>query len=328
MPILPSPRRSVLLPVMFRSAHVTSRIDLTRIRSNVETISALARVPIIAVVKADAYGLGAAQIARAIAERVSGYYVFDLPEAAAYGLAATGRPTIAMQAGRSDAAAFKELNVRPVVWDADRAAELRAARPVLSVDTGQQRFGVPIDDAATVDATLKAGDIDEAFTHATTVVQATALERALRGRVARLHAAGTALLGEPAAALDAVRPGLALYQGALRVSARLVEVRDSRGPAGYTGFQVARHGVILAGYSNGLRLGPCLVNGRRSRILEAGMQSAFVECAAGDRVGDEVVLVGDGLAEQDVAAAWNATPQAVLLKMASMGERRYTGGIP
>jgi alanine racemase len=104
----------------------------------------------------------------------------------------------------------------------------------------------------------------------------------------------------------------------------LVDVRDTAGPAGYTGFQVARHGVILAGYSNGLRIGPCVVNGRLSSILEIGMQSAFVECAAGDRAGDEVVLLSDDLTEQQVAAAWPATPQTAQLTLASMGERTYS----
>jgi alanine racemase len=126
-----------------------------------------------------------------------------------------------------------------------------------------------------------------------------AKERAKRG--VRAHAAGSALLDDREAWLDAVRPGLALYRGAARVVTRLIDVRDSSGPAGYGGFRVPRFGVILAGYSHGLRPGPCLINGRRSRVIETGMQSAFVECAAGDREGDEVILLGDGLEAEDVA---------------------------
>jgi len=138
------------------------------------------------------------------------------------------------------------------------------------------------------------------------------------------HAAGTALLEDDWSWLDAVRPGLALYRGAARVSARLVEVRDSTGPAGYTGFVVSRHGVVLCGYSQGLRpAGPCLVNGRRSRVLEVGMQSAFVQCGAGDRVGDEVVLLGDGVGEDEVAGAWGTTPHNVLTTLAGAGERTW-----
>ena len=100
-------------------------------------------------------------------------------------------------------------------------------------------------------------------------------------------------------------------------------MRDSSGPAGYTGFVVPRHGVVLCGYTNGLRPGPCLVNGRRSRMLEVGMQSAFVECGPGDRVGDEVVLLGDGIEEAEVAKAWGTTPHNVLTALAGAGERAW-----
>jgi alanine racemase len=263
-----------------------------------------------------------------VADRVDGFYVFDLAEAVAYDLRSTGRRTLALLADIQNPDDYLAHKVQPAVWTPESAAALRRASPVLSVDTGQQRFGVPVADAAALDAVLAAagGAITEAFTHATRPAQATALAAALRGRLPTLHAAGTALLEQaPSAALDAVRPGLALYRGAARASARLVEVTDSGKPAGYTGFEVARHGVILAGYSHGLRAGPCAVNGRRTRLLEVGMQSAFVECAPGDRVGDEVVLLGDGVTELDVAAAWGTTPHEVVLRMSGMGERTYVG---
>lgn len=311
---------------MTRSRHVTVRVDLSAVRANAERVATLARVPVIAVVKADAYGLGAAAVARTVADVVGGFYVFDLGEAVASDLRSTGRRTICLRAESLDPAEYLAHRVQPAVWDAEAAAALRPARPVLSVDTGQQRFGVPAGDAEGIARVLRAGDVDEAFTHATTVGQAEALADTLRGRVATLHAAGSALLAEPAAVMDAVRPGLALFRGAVRVSARLVEVRDGAGPAGYTGFRVARHGVILAGYANGLRPGPCSVNGRPARVIEVGMQSAFVALNAGDRAGDEVVLLGESVAEQAVGAALGASEQEVLVRMTGMGERAYAGG--
>ena len=313
---------------MLRSRHVTVRVDLAAVRANARAVAAATGVTVIAVVKADAYGLGAGEVARAVADLVDGFYVFDLAEAVAYDLRSTGRPTLALLADSPNPDDYLAHRVRPAVWTPESAAVLRRAEPVLSVDTGQQRFGVSLTDPAAVDAVLAAagGAITEAFTHATRPEQAAALAAALRGRMNTLHAAGTALIEQdPAAALDAVRPGLALYRGAVRTSAPLVAVADAAGPAGYTGFEVARHGVILAGYSNGLRAGPCAVNGRPARLLEVGMQSAFVECSAGDRVGDEVVLLGDGIAEQDVAASWQCTPHEVVLRMTGMGERTYAG---
>src|SRR5437764_1032895 len=102
------------------------------------------------------------------------------------------------------------------------------------------------------------------------------------------------LLDEPEARLDAVRPGLALYRGAVRTSARLADVRRSAGAIGYGGWRSESgfHGVILAGYSHGLRPGPVMVNGRRQRITEIGMQSAYVTLNEADRMGDEVMLLG------------------------------------
>jgi alanine racemase len=44
-----------------------------------------------------------------------------------------------------------------------------------------------------------------------------------------------------------------------------------------------------------------------------------------DRPGDEVVLLGEGLTEDELAPAWGVTPHQVLLTLASMGERSYVG---
>lgn len=298
-------------------------IDLDRVRENAESIARATRVPLIAVVKADAYGLGAARVAGAIADLVEAFYVFDAAEAVRHGLAATGKPTIALLGKSRDPADYVSHRIRPAVWTVERALALRAADPILAVDAGQQRFGCPL---GSVESILQTGAVDEAFTHATVAAQARRLEDALRGRVSKLHAAGSALLDEPGAWLDAVRPGLALYRGAARVTARLAEARDATGPAGYTGFTTpaGRHGVIVAGYSDGLRPGgPCLVNGQPHRLPEVGMQSAFVELGTGDRAGDEVVLLGDGLTEEHVASAWGTSPHEVLVRLCGLGARSY-----
>jgi alanine racemase len=209
--------------------------------------------------------------------------------------------------------------VRPAVWTVEQARAMRAAGPVLSVDTGMQRFACPPEE---IERALAAGGCREAFTHATNVEAVRRLLELVGARGLRLHAAGTALLDEPAAHLDLVRPGFALYRGAVSVRTRCVEVRESRGPAGYTGFTARRHGVILAGYSHGLRPGPCLVDGRRRNIPEVGMQSAFVALEPGDSV-DEVVLLGDALREEDVASEWGTTPHEALMHLGRMGVRQY-----
>ena len=318
---------------MTRSRHVSVHVDLSRVRSNAEAIKRRvgAGVDVIAVVKADAYGLGVARVAAAVAGAVDRFCVFSLAEAVEADLwNLAGKPTLTLSPPQSsDPRDYARHGVRPAVMSPEQAAALRDARCVLSVDTGMQRFACPPADVARA---LEAGRCDEAFTHAARVeaaarlVQIVAAAGHARGPGLRLHAAGSALLDEPAARLDAVRPGLALYRGAARVSSCLVEVRNSAGGVGYTGFTPAtgRHGVILAGYSNGLRLGPCLVNGRASRVVEVGMQSAYVECSPDDRPGDEVVLLGEGVSEEAVAAAWGTTQQLVLVHLCASGERHYS----
>jgi alanine racemase len=72
-----------------------------------------------------------------------------------------------------------------------------------------------------------------------------------------------------------------------------------------------------------MRSGPCLINGARRNVLEVGMQSAFVELGPDDNVDDEIVLLGDGICEEDCAAAWSVSPQNALLQLASLGQRNY-----
>ena len=307
------------MPPMPASAHVTVHVDLDRVRRNVADVRRkVGRSEIHAVVKADAYGLGAVRVARAIADGIDGFVVFHASEALDAGLAALGKPVLAIGPPRDDAPVATA--VRPAVWTAEQARALRAAGPVLSVDTGMQRFACPPEQ---VEQALEAGGCREAFTHATKVEAVRRLVQLVGGRGLRLHAAGSALLDEAEAHLDLVRPGLALYRGAVTVTTRLIEARDSQGPAGYTGFTARRHGVILAGYSNGLRPGPCLVGGERRRIVEVGMQSAFVALEPGDAIGDEVTLLGAGMSEDDVAAEWRCTPQEALTHLSGMGDRVY-----
>jgi alanine racemase len=308
------------------SGTVTVSIDLARVRQNAEAIRRQTGVPIIAVVKADAYGLGASAVAETIGDLVEAFYVFDAAEAVRARLwEITGRRTIALNSDWNEANEFLARHIQPVVWSVDRAELLRSAKPVLSLDTGQQRFAVPADQASAV---RQAGDCSEVMTHAINLAQVDEMLSVVSqwtDRTLFLHAAGSALLDQPHAWLNAVRPGLALYQGAMRVTAQLVDVRDSNRPAGYSAFLSPRFGIILAGYSHGVRRGPCLVNGQMRQIIEVGMQSAFVELGPTDRKGDEAVLLGceAGVDLPSIARAWGASQQEVLVRLSQAGEKKY-----
>jgi alanine racemase len=306
-----------------RSAHVRVQINWEQVRRNAAELAAQTGVGLWAVIKADAYGLGAASAAAALADRVEGFCVFALEEAEAIDLwNLTHKPALALGPPSSlDPARWLTAHVRPAVSTVEEAAALKIAHPILCIDTGMQRFACP---PHQIDAALSAGEIDEAFTHAIRLEQSLRLVELTRGRGLKLHAAATALLEEPAARLNAVRPGLALYRQAVRVSTTLAEARASTGPIGYTAWKNSHgfHGAILAGYSNGLRPGPVLINARRQRIMEVGMQSAYVTLHENDRAGDEVVLLGDELAEVEIAFAWCVTPHHALMAMATMGEHK------
>jgi alanine racemase len=305
-----------------RSQHVQVKIDLLRVRENAERIGRQTGVDVIAVVKSDAYGLGGRRVAETIGDLIWGFCVFSVVEARGASLWETAkRPSMSLgPAVGVGAGELAEAHVRPAVWTAEEARRLRDARPLLCVDTGMRRFACP---PAQIDAVIAAGGIDEAFTHATRMEHVRLLASLVGGRGLRMHAAASALLNEPEAYLDAVRPGMAIYRGAARVATRLAEIHDGGAPAGYGGFVADRFGVILCGYSHGLRPGPCLVNGTRRSVLEVGMQSAFVEVGPNDRKGDEVVLLGDALAETEIAGAWGCSEQQALLALAGAGIRTY-----
>jgi len=297
--------------------YATVSVDLARIQANAQAIRTRTGVDVIAVIKADAYGLGASAVAKAIVDIVDGFYVFHESEALASNLPAlSAKPTIAMMCDMRHVSEYIAANIRPVVWQSKDAAAMSGARPVLSIDTGQQRFAAAIDDALEI---VRSGSVSELMTHASTLAQVQVFSEIVeRLKPARAHAAGSALLNHPAAYFDAVRPGLALYHDALTVTTRLVETRRSNGPAGYTGFRTEFFGVIPVGYSHGLRAGPCLINERRSRVLEVGMQTAFVEIQPTDHPGDSVTLIGPGLPVTDISRDWQTTPHEVLTSLSRM----------
>src|SRR5438105_1245830 len=110
------------------SASVTVGIDLGRIRRNVAEIARRAGVGVIAVVKADGYGLGGRRVAEAVADLVEGFYVFDAAEAVEYELhRRTGKRTICLLGESKDSGDYLSHGIQPAVWDQERAAALKKA---------------------------------------------------------------------------------------------------------------------------------------------------------------------------------------------------------
>src|SRR5258705_2718 len=118
------------------SQHVEVQVDLGRVRWNATDVKARVRVPVWATIKADAYGLGAARVAQALAPVVDGFCVFALDEATSIDLwRLTGKPAIALGPPQErNPAAWIAAHVRPAVSTEDDAKQLQGAHPILCVD--------------------------------------------------------------------------------------------------------------------------------------------------------------------------------------------------
>ena len=225
-----------------------AEIDLGALRHNAAVLRrAAGGAAVAAVIKADAYGHGAVEVARALAGLCERFAVSLVEEGAELRDAGVREPVLVM--GPSLAGGHAELagrDLTPVVSDPadlEALAAIGRARgapvPVhIKVDTGMGRLGIAPDALAPLVARALAGggvaleglcthfasadlpDLAEArrVTHAQLAVFDRALADARAAGAGELvvHAANSAgLIRFPAARFDLVRPGLAMYGNGL-----------------------------------------------------------------------------------------------------------------
>jgi alanine racemase len=338
-----------------------ARIDTGAIERNCARLAALA--PLCAVVKADGYGHGAVTAARA-AQRGGATYlaVATANEAAELRAAGLGGPILVL-----GALSPEELDValaagaEVVAWREDfvaavaaRAAALGGAAPGgaagagaagavgvhVKLDTGMGRLGTrdPAEATAVAEAVRARGlRLAGAMTHFATADDDPAfmreqLKRFLAWEIdAPRHAANSAAaLREPAARLDMIRCGIAIYgmdpfhvdpsdhglEPALELVSYVAEVKRTRAgeSAGYGRRFVAERdtwiGTIPIGYGDGFRRGltdhfEAVVGGRRVKgVGTVSMDNITVDL--GDEPverGTEAVLIGKGILAEDLARA-------------------------
>jgi len=216
-------------------------VDLDAIAFNARQMQQVvgANVPLLAVVKANAYGHGMLPVARTLLSAgASGFCVASVDEGGELRAAGIDAPVLVLSATLpEEAEAMVEYDLTPAVgsWEVaeslNRAAE-RAGRPLnvhVKVDTGMGRFGVWHEEAEEFIARLTAlphlrwqgvlthfssADEDDL----TVTIQQTNFFAQLRARlstsyhVPTFHAANSAAaLRLPESHFDAIRPGLALY---------------------------------------------------------------------------------------------------------------------
>lgn len=159
---------------------VVAEIDLAAIRANLSAIHARLgdRTPVMAIIKADAYGHGAVRVAHAIDDLVAAYGVAVAEEALELREAGIRKPILIL--GYVEPCRYRELvrnHISPAIFSFEAAAALseaavlerREATLHLAVDTGMTRIGFhPTDESIAVIrriAALPGLYIEGMFTH-------------------------------------------------------------------------------------------------------------------------------------------------------------------
>jgi alanine racemase len=308
-------------------------IDLGAFRRNVETMrAAAAPAEVWAVVKADGYGHGILDVARAALDA----------GASALCVASAGEGG-AVRGALPDARILVLGPLAPGEDDLARRARLEAtvsspsAVPEglevhLKVDTGMGRWGMSPEDTRAVPRERVVGVMshlataeEEDQTHVRAQIER--FEEVVRdfpGVTAHL-ANSAAALALPESRFDAVRSGVALYglspfggdpaeHGlepvlSWRSYVTLAKTLEAGESAGYGRRFVAagptRIGVVPVGYGDGFRRGlmgtQLLVEGARRRVVGAVSMDAIAVELDGESEGAPVTLIGDGLLVEEHA---------------------------
>lgn len=259
-------------------------IDLDAVAANWAALARLAATAeTAATVKADAYGLGAAPVARRLAAAGARSFCVALAEEGAGLRRALGPgPEILVYAGHmaGDAPLLRDHGLTPVLNDPAQFARHRAALPghpfAVMLDTGMNRLGLAPSDWAALRAEVLAARPRAILSHLACADDpghpmnarqrdAFAALTADCGCPRSLSATGGVLLGA-AWHFDLVRPGVGLYGGApfaaaapvLALELPVVQVRTvgAGESVGYAATWVAqaetRVAVVAGGYADGL----------------------------------------------------------------------------
>jgi alanine racemase len=245
-----------------------------------------------AVIKADAYGCGITPVAAALAGAgCNTFFIAHLAEARKVRAVAPDAAIYVLNGfPPGSAAAFPEINARPVIgslaefveWDAHRAATGWTGNAALHFDTGMNRLGFTLEEAALFTTRLKmpGHGISLVMSHlacadtpghplnARQVEAFRDLRYLFRGTPTSLANSSGIFLG-PAAHCDLVRPGAALFganptpghpnlmEPVVALKARIVQVRDvQRGDtvgygATWTAARKSRVAIVSVGYGDG-----------------------------------------------------------------------------
>jgi alanine racemase len=308
-------------------------VDLGAIRRNARTLlRALEGAQLWAVVKANAYGHGAVDVAAALVDEGAGALcVATVPEALELRREFALARILVMGpvASSREVAEAREANLELAVWE-DEIPE--GVRVHLKLDTGMGRWGLselpkPGAEVVGLMSHLATADSDPAFAD----VQVERFRRATEpySDLMRHLANSAAALRLPASRFDAARCGVALYglspfgedpavdglEPALSWRSYLAQVKrleagDSTGYGRrFMADQPTWIGIVPVGYADGFRRDltgtEVRVSGEPRRVVGTISMDAFaVELEGEEPVGAPVTILGQGvLAEEHAAVA-------------------------
>lgn len=266
-------------------AQAQLHIDLTALQDNWRALDALsgAAVETGATVKANGYGLGAATVARALADAGARRFFVAVAEEGALVRAALGPDLpIHVFGGHmaGDAGLIAGANLIPMLNSAEQVARHRSALPDhaygVQLDTGMNRLGLEAPEWAALRGDLLAGpcvlvmshlacaDDPDHMMNARQLAEFKAMTDGISAKRS-LSATGGVLLG-PKYHFDITRPGIGLHgarpfeagRRVIRLSLPVVQVRDVRASetVGYSNTFTAdrplRVATVASGYADGI----------------------------------------------------------------------------
>ncbi|MDP1869326.1 MAG: alanine racemase [Bradyrhizobium sp.] len=312
------------------TATATLTVDLDAVIANWRKLEKTA-VPAecAGVVKANAYGCGAEQVARALSGAgCKTFFVATLDEAAVVRAAVPATAAIYVLDGffQNSGEAYARINARPVIGDLNELAEWDvfcrrtgwAGGAAIHIDTGMNRLGLTIAEAQGIIPRINAGD------HGITLVMshlacAETLNHPLNAKqLATFREIASLFSGVPASLsnssgcflgaafqFDLVRPGCALYginptpeadnpmQPVVEVKARIVQIRNiEKGDSvGYGGTWSARRPTRLAIVASGYADGYFRAGSSNDGTRGAEVIVAGKRCAVAGRISMDLMAI-------------------------------------
>jgi len=337
-------------------------IDLDAIAANWRALAAMSGAAACgAVVKADAYGLGIAKVAPALARagaRV--FFVAQAEEAVPLRKALGSGPEIWVFAGymRGDAEIFRQTAAMPLLNSLPQISDFKSNFPDapcgLQLDTGMNRLGLEASDLAQIDipalkpdlvmSHLACADVPDHPVTATQLENFQMMTAELPGLRRSLAATGGTVLG-PAFHHDLTRPGIGLYGGlpfaaatpVVQLDIPVIQTRDvAAGEAvGYGADWIAQRPSRIATLSVGYADGLIRAMGGRAKAFAGGLACPVVGRASMDLLTVDVTdleeapitmsLLGPDQGIDALAEAAGTIGYEILTALGDRYERVYKG---